>query len=297
MAEHYSPLRYPGGKAKLASFVASVMRRNGHLHPEYVEPYAGGAGTALQLLFEEYADRIVINDADPRVHAFWWSVTKRTSPFIDAIRATSVTVDEWHRQREVYDKCDLRARFRLGFATFFLNRTTRSGIIHNGGPIGGYDQRGRYKIDARYNSEELIRRISRIGTYSDRIGTSADDGLALLENLAANRERATDAFVYLDPPYYVKGRQLYMNHFTPRQHEELAAFLQAGPAFSWILTYDKAPAIQRMYAGLHQLKLSLSYSASQRRRGSELLVHPPTVTITERDRLALQCGRGWRRPA
>ena len=102
MAEHYSPLRYPGGKAKLAPFVASVMRRNGHLHPEYVEPYAGGAGSALKLLFEEYADRVIINDADPRLHSFWWAVTKRTSEFIDAVRATSVTVDEWYRQREIY---------------------------------------------------------------------------------------------------------------------------------------------------------------------------------------------------
>lgn len=286
MAEHYSPLRYPGGKAKLAPFVASIMRRNGRMRPEYLEPYAGGAGTALKLLFEEYADRVVINDADQRVRCFWWAVTQRTPEFVALIRTTAVSVDEWHHQREIYERRDLRAPFRLGFATFFLNRTTRSGIVHNGGPIGGYDQTGNYKIDARYNSEELIRRIVRIGAYSDRIETTAADGLALLELLAGDSERAKQAFVYLDPPYYAKGRELYMNHFTPEQHGSLAAFLRADPGFAWILTYDNVVAIRRLYAGFPQLSFSLSYSAYERRQGSELLIHPASVAVTAQGSVA-----------
>ena len=280
MAEHYSPLRYPGGKAKLAPFIASVMRQNGHVRPEYFEPYAGGAGTALKLLFEEYVERVVINDADARVRCFWWAVTQRTAEFIELVRTTAVSVDEWQRQRHVYDRHDLRAPFRLGFATFFLNRTTRSGIVHNGGPIGGYDQSGNYKIDARYNPDGLVRRIVRIGAYSDRIETTSVDGLALLEDLARDRQRAEHAFVYLDPPYYAKGRELYMNHFTPQQHESLATFLRNAPGFSWILTYDNVPAIRCLYAGLPQLSFALSYSAYERRQGSELLVHPPSLAVT-----------------
>ena len=226
MAEHYSPLRYPGGKAKLARFLAAVLHRNGHVRSEYVEPYAGGAGIALKLLFEEYVDRVVINDADPCIRSFWWAVTRRTREFIELVQATPATLDVWHRQREIYKRCDCEAPLHLGFATFFLNRTTRSGIVHNGGPIGGYKQTGNYKIDARYNSKELVRRIVRIGAYSDRIETKGEDGQALLQNLARDRERAEQTFVYLDPPYYSKGRALYMNHFTPQQHESLARFLQ-----------------------------------------------------------------------
>ena len=286
MAEHYSPLRYPGGKARLAPFLAAILHRNGHVRSEYVEPYAGGAGIALQLLFEEYVDRVVINDADPRVHSFWWAVTRRTREFIELVRATPVTVDAWHQQREVYATCDPETPLRLGFATFFLNRTTRSGIVHNGGPIGGYDQTGNYKIDARYNAKTLVRRIVRIGAYADRIETKGEDGQDLLEDLASDGERAERAFVYLDPPYYGKGRALYMNHFTPEQHKSLAAFLQDGPGFNWILTYDDVAAIRRLYKEFSLLSFSLSYAAYERRLGSELLIHPPSVSVTAEERIA-----------
>ena len=286
MAKHYSPLRYPGGKAKLARFLTAVLHRNGRVRPEYVEPYAGGAGIALQLLFEEYVDRVVINDADPRLRSFWWAVSQRTREFIELLRTTPVTVDAWHRQREIYARCDFEAPLRLGFATFFLNRTSRSGIVHNSGPIGGYDQTGNYKIDARYNSRELVKRIVRIGAYADRIETKGEDGQDLLESLAKDRERAKRAFVYLDPPYYAKGRALYMNHFTRQQHESLAAFLQDSPGFDWILTYDDVSSIRRLYEGFSQLSFSLSYSAYERRLGSELLIYPSSVSLTAKERIA-----------
>ncbi len=169
---------------------------------------------------------------------------------------------------------------------FFLNRTTRSGIVHNGGPIGGYDQTGNYKIDARYNAKALMRRIVRIGAYADRIEPKGEDGQDLLEDLARDGKRAERAFVYLDPPYYGKGRALYMNHFTPEQHKSLAAFLQGGPGFDWILTYDDVGAVRRLYKEFSLLRFSLSYAAYERRLGSELLVHPPSVSVTAEERIA-----------
>lgn len=286
MAEHYSPLRYPGGKGKLARFLSAVLQRNGHARPAYVEPYAGGAGVALQLLFEEYVEHVVINDADPRVHSFWWAIARRTREFVNLLSTTPVSVEEWRRQREIYTQCDVGRPLRLGFATFFLNRTTRSGIVHNGGPIGGYDQTGNYRIDARYNSTDLTRRIVRIGAFADRIEVKGEDGLALLEELAKDRERARSTFVYLDPPYYSKGRELYMNHFTRSQHESLAAFLRDDPGFSWLLTYDDVGEIRRLYKGLPLSNFSLSYTAYQRRQGSELLIHPPGVRVTAQERKA-----------
>ena len=282
--EYYSPLRYPGGKTKLAPFIAAVMRRNGHVRPEYVEPFAGGAGVALQLLFEEYADRVVINDADPRIHCFWLAVTEYTREFIELVRTVPVSVDEWHRQREVYATCDLTSPFSLGFATFFLNRTGRSGIIHSGGPIGGYDQTGNYKIDARFNRDDLIRRIIRIGAYADRIDTSGYDGLRLLKTLAEDRARNGRSVVYLDPPYCDKSWELYLNHFTDEQHEALAIFLREGVEFTWILTYDNVSTIRQLYRGLPQIIFNLSYSAYKSRKGSELLIHPRNVLVTREER-------------
>lgn len=280
MSEHYSPLRYPGGKAKLGDFLIRVIRSNGFIEPEYVEPYAGGAAVALRLLFEEYVDSIVINDADPRVYCFWKAVAEQTGEFKDRVRATPASVDEWFRQREIYRESDLDKPFELGFAMFYLNRTTRSGIVHNGGPIGGYDQTGNYLINARYNPEELVRRIHRIGVYADRIDLSCCDGLELLQGIAEDSDRARNVFAYLDPPYFDKGRELYMNHFTPAEHEALASFLGGDPGFAWVLTYDDVEAIGSLYAELPNVRFGLSYSAHTRKEGSELLVHPPDVEVS-----------------
>ncbi|WP_420615093.1 DNA adenine methylase [Candidatus Palauibacter sp.] len=291
--EHYSPLRYPGGKAKLAPFIAAVMRRNGHVYPEYVEPYAGGAGVALHLLFEEYADRVIINDADPRIHCFWVAATQYTEEFVELVRVTPVSVDEWYRQREIYTICDMESPLLLGFATFFLNRTGRSGITHSGGPIGGYDQTGTYKIDARFNRDDLCRRLVRIGAFADRIEAVNKDGLRLLERLAEDRSRIDETVVYLDPPYHDKSDELYLNHFTDEQHGALARFLRKEAEFAWILTYDDAPAIRELYRESPQMVVNLKYSAYKSRKGWELLIHPPSMAITKTEQAVLpRVGRG-----
>jgi DNA adenine methylase len=287
MSEPYSPLRYPGGKAKLANFLIKVLQSNGLREPHYVEPYAGGAGAALRLLFEEYVEAITINDADRRVRCFWTAVTTQNDAFLGMLDDVEVSVDEWRRQRAVYDNQDVEDELELGFATFFLNRTTRSGIIHNGGPIGGFDQAGNYKIDARFNRPQLARRIQRVGIYADRIDVSGEDGLLLLQTLNQDVVGARNTLVYLDPPYYAKGAELYLNRFTHIQHRQLAEYLSTPKAFPWVMTYDNVPQIRELYAAFPQLCFNLSYSAYERRAGKELLVHPVSVRITTEARQAL----------
>lgn len=279
MSEPYSPLRYPGGKAKLSDFLIEVIKGNDLLQPHYIEPYAGGAGAALRLLFEEFVEAITINDADPRIRCFWQAATLHNDAFLGLLQDVNVTVEEWHKQRAIYDKRDLRKVLELGFATFFLNRTSRSGIIHNGGPIGGHDQTGNYLINARFNREQLSRRIQRIGIYSDRISVSGDDGLVLLKKLNKSHVRANNTFVYLDPPYYAKGPELYMNRFTGYQHSQLATYLQTPKNFLWVMTYDDVEAIRNLYTGLPQFSFNLQYSANGHRKGQELLIHPESVLI------------------
>jgi len=278
MAEPYSPLRYPGGKAKLTALLVRVMEHNGIRNAEYVEPFAGGAGAALRLLCEEYVDSIIINDADVRIWAFWEAITRHNEQFLDLLRDVSVSVDEWLTQREIYERRDLRSVLRLGFATFYLNRTARSGIVHNGGPIGGYDQQGKYKIGVRFNRQQLARRIERIGAYSDRIEVSRHDGLALLRYLARRRHRQ-GTFVYLDPPYYSKGRELYMNMMTHGEHAALARFLGRPRKLPWIMTYDNVREVRQLYSTFPHIAFNLTYSAYERREGQELLIHPTHLEL------------------
>ncbi|KIX15499.1 DNA adenine methylase [Dethiosulfatarculus sandiegensis] len=280
MSEPYSPLRYPGGKAKLSPFLIQVLAHNSIVEPHYVEPYAGGAGAALRLLFEEYVESITINDADYRIRCFWDAVTGYNEEFLDLLTKTEVSVAEWYEQRKIYEAGNVEDILKLGFATFFLNRTTRSGIIHNGGPIGGYEQNGKYKINARYNRDQLARRIYRIGAYADRIKVSGLDGLDCIKEVS-HSQTADRTFIYLDPPYYVKGASLYMNRFTHVQHQQLADHLLSSSHTPWVLTYDNVGPIRALYNTLPQIQFTLGYSAYTYREGKEVLIHSNTLNVPQ----------------
>ena len=78
-----------------------------------------------------------------------------------------------------------------------------------GGPIGGLDQSGPWKIDARFNKETLSNRIQQIAAYKTRITVSKKDGIAQTNHYLTKK----NALIYLDPPYYDKGATLYLNHY------------------------------------------------------------------------------------
>ncbi|MBD0865950.1 MAG: DNA adenine methylase, partial [Rhodobacteraceae bacterium] len=172
-----SPLRYPGGKTSLYPLVWQILQLNRLCRRHYVEPYAGGCGLALALLYGGHVSDIHINDIDRSIWAFWHSVLENTDEFAQLIRTAPLTIDEWHRQREVHSRNDGSNPLALGFAAFFLNRTNRSGIIGKAGVIGGWDQSGPYKIDCRFNREDLERRVRRVAKYSSRIHLTCLDAL------------------------------------------------------------------------------------------------------------------------
>ena len=144
----YTPLRYPGGKRRLAPVVKRLLEDNRLKNVDYVEPYAGGAAIALALLLEEYASTVHINDLSRPVYAFWHTVLNHTLDLCRRIECVKVTMREWHRQRAIYEERDTADLGDLGFAALFLNRTNRSGII-GGGVIGGKHQNGEWALDVR----------------------------------------------------------------------------------------------------------------------------------------------------
>ena len=270
---HYSPLRYPGGKTSLFPFFDRVMRENGLEHVTYVEPYAGGAGAALALLLLEKVDRIVINDFDPAIYAFWKSAIFSSERFIASIMSTSVSVKEWRRQRQIY-RDPKSKQFELGFATFFLNRTNISGIL-DGGPIGGLDQHGKWKIDARYNKQGLIERICQLAAYKNRITVCNKDGVKLISEYLGKR----NTFVYLDPPYFAKGATLYLNHYQKKDHEALARKLNKKAEACWLLTYDNQREIRDLYPKRQIMGFSLRYNAYEARSGKEIMVVSDALSV------------------
>lgn len=277
-----SPLRYPGGKRVLANFLARVIKVNRMRDPVYIEAYAGGAGAALALLFGEKVSHIVLNDKDPCVHAFWRAILNQTGRFLDLLETTPITIEEWRRQREIYNHPSRQGQLKLGFATFFLNRCNRSGILVSGGPIGGYAQEGKWRLDARFNRLALRDRIEKIELYRDRIEVHNLDALEFLrDTVRPITSRQTPCLVYLDPPYYAKGRQLYLNSYTHFDHVALARFLRKARFFKWVLTYDNVHQIRELYDEFACHPFNLSYSAYDRRIGSELLITDPRLSLPD----------------
>lgn len=282
MAIPTSPLRYPGGKQILARVLAHLVHVNKREGGIYAEPYAGGGGAALSLLYGEHVQLLLLNDADRNIFAFWDSVLNKTSRFLKLLETTPVTIREWERQREVYRHPSRHSLLRLGFATFYLNRCNRSGIIGNGSVIGGLDQTGKWKIDARFNRVTLRRRIERIALYRDRIRVSNMDALQFLRGELSERDTTGRAFVYLDPPYFGMGDRLYLNAYQREDHRNLSRYLIDEASFVWVLSYDNCRQIRDLYREVRRVRFALGYSAREWRLGRELLIFKPDVTFPER---------------
>lgn len=273
-----TPLRYPGGKACLAPTLARLLDANGLVRPIFVEPYAGGAGASLQLLFGEYVESIFINDLDYRIFSLWWSLLKFPNRFVDRIATVKLTIAEWKRQRGIYRDPRRHSRFDVGFSAFYLNRTNRSGILVNGGPIGGLEQRGRWRLGARFTRANLIDRILRIGAYRERISIFNLDALAFID-LVDRLGNGRRSFIYLDPPYYVKGADLYISGYGHADHAQVARAMMSREEPCWAATYDDVAQIRRLYRPCRVVPFQLRYTAQGSRVGRELLITPKGLRV------------------
>lgn len=261
-----SPLRYPGGKSQLTPLVIELLRTNRLFEGTYVEPFAGGCGIACSLLLNNYMSEIWINDIDPAIYAFWATVLRHTDALCEKIEQTPVTINEWVLQREI-QRSSRPKLFDLGFSTFFLNRTNRSGIL-KAGMIGGLAQEGDYKLDCRFNKVDLVRKIRRIAMYRDQIRLTKLDAA---EFLATNvKGLPKKSLINIDPPYYGKGPELYCSFYKHEDHVALACTISKLDR-PWILTYDDTDEIRKIYARRKVSELSLLYSAQVKRVGVELL--------------------------
>jgi DNA adenine methylase len=284
MAAAASPLRYPGGKACLYDLMSLILRQNKMSRLDYAEPYAGGCGLALSLLFAGDVADIHINDIDASIWAFWHSVLERTEELVAKIKETPVTIAEWHVQRQIHRDQNLEDALALGFSTFFLNRTNRSGIITGASVIGGLSQTGNYLIDCRYNVDDLVNRIRRIKKYKDRIHLTNLDALEFLKRAPVDLPPST--FFCIDPPYFNKGSSLYTSFYVEQDHEALAdEVLKMN--FPWIVTYDQTNEIQSLYKSRRQFCFDINYSVQTKKVGTELLIASKGLRIPDeiRERL------------
>lgn len=273
-----SPLRYPGGKHKLSSFVSLVIGNLGLTNCTYIEPFAGGAGVALALLFEGRVNSIVINDYDKAIYSFWRAVKQEPKALIKRIESIPVTIEEWHKQKYIY--CNSKAySLDLAVATLFLNRTNRSGIL-NAGPIGGYSQSGDWHLDVRFNKQIIIDKIKKISEYRNNISVYNKDIISILKKYSKNTDN--NLFFYFDPPYYNKGQKLYKNYFNHNDHVRIHDVITNEISAPWILTYDDVQPIIELYSKYQMRRFDLTYSVANKGIASELVFFQMRMVVPHR---------------
>jgi DNA adenine methylase len=283
-----SPLRYPGAKRRLSGFIAEAIRLNGLRPGLFVEPFAGGASVALQLLNDDLVDRVALGERDPLVASFWKVVFYDSDWLIDQLERVPLTLDQWDKLKKRPGRTD-RQR---ALSCLFLNRTSFSGIMATGaGPIGGRLQKSDYRIDCRYNVETLTKRIQQAAQLAHKVAlvesTSWEQTLA---RVAAFKLPAQHVMYYFDPPFYHRAERLYSHYFTPQDHQALHDTIMSLRS-PWLLSYDAAAPIIAMYAdnGRRPRHVELLYSL----RASSSPTHARELIVSNLKRLPTKT-RLWR---
>jgi len=282
-ARYRTPLRYPGGKQKLAPFIREIIQSNGLEGGHYVEPYAGGAGVAIELLVNGTVGHVHLNDSSLPIYAFWMAILGDADAFCRRLEMIPIDVDEWRRQREILRHPNEVPLHDLGFAAFYLNRTNRSGVL-SGGVIGGLQQTGEWKIDARFPRQELISRIELIASLRDSITITGLDAEEYFRDEVANLPENT--LIYCDPPYFEKANRLYLNHYAPGDHQRIAEMIRAETERKWVVSYDGVPEILGYYEGSRKFLYDLQYNASKAYKGKEVFIFSDDLVVPRRSELA-----------
>ena len=259
-----------------------MIKKLDHVGGVYIEPFAGGAGIAMGLLENDLVSDVVINDLDKGIYSFWRAALSETDRFFEEIMNVPLTMDEWRRQRNICFNNNRKYSYELGFATFYMNRTNRSGII-KGGVIGGQEQQGIWKLDARFNRKALAERIEKIAKRKAHIHLYNKDIGSFVEKYVP--KYVDNALIYFDPPYFDKGKQLYLNFFDYDDHLRIEKMIREKVTCDWIITYDDAPEIAHIYDGYNLKRYDLNYSVSEKRKASEIIIFSKNNMIPNAEEL------------
>ncbi|HCY83248.1 MAG TPA: DNA methyltransferase, partial [Xanthomarina gelatinilytica] len=202
-------------------------------------------------------------------YAFWHSVLNKTNQLCEKIDNAELTIDEWKKQREIQSNKRNANLLDLGFSTFYLNRTNRSGII-TAGVMGGIDQTGNYLMDCRFNKTDLISRIKKIAKEKKRIRLYRKDAVKLIDKIQLEAENENVVF-YFDPPYYLKADSLYMNHYEDKNHKKVSEKIKSIQNIKWIVSYDNVPEIRELYSDCSNKAFEFKHTAYEIRDGKEIL--------------------------
>lgn len=278
-----SPLRYPGGKAKLYPIISKLVAANGGVYSTFIEPFCGGAALSLKLLSKKEVIGADINDKDQRIYEIWHLIKTNPSFLISFIENVPLDIDTWRAMKEMIKgsgNADMR-----GCSAFYLNRCNRSGIL-DASPIGGKSQMGTYKLDARFNRQALAESVRQTGKLLFRAAVHHNDGLAFIDKYFTGAfpymTYPDDLFFFIDPPYIEQGNSLYTCKMSLEDHAELAHALTGRYKDArWVATYDDHALVRELYRGFPIFEIPTTYHANRAKRAHELIVLSNAINFEE----------------
>lgn len=266
-----SPLRYPGAQRRLVPYIRSAIHYNDVEPTLFIEPFAGGASVAIQLLGEGTVEQIGLADKDKLVSAFWKVVFSEPEWLIDRVQEVEPSLELWKALKtQVADgQLDL---YQRAFACLYLNRTSFSGILHpHAGPLGGYEQDSEHDIACRFSKDNIIDRIRRLGNLRNRVAfvwnKSWRGSITLIGDMQSRGSISDDVFYYLDPPFFNKSEKLYQHSFGSSDHAQLRNQLTLLDD-NWLLSYDDCEKVWQYYGGLGLTGGSLSFVYGPKSNGT-----------------------------
>lgn len=255
--------RYPGGKSKLRKLISSQTTALFDTESEYREPFFGGGSIGLQVLEDRSSiKKIWINDKDLGISCLWTTVINNPDLLLSLVESFEPSIDKFDEFKEkltTYSESDLKTELELaeyGFMKLAIHQISYSGLgTKSGGPLGGRKKCNisgqgstsevKYPIDCRWSPKSICKKVKQL---SNRLRTFdiRDNKCTNLDFTDVINDNENKAVIYLDPPYYVKGNDLYQHGFSIEDHKRLAKTLK-NTNHKWILSYDDCFEIRELY--------------------------------------------------
>lgn len=259
MQKFLSPLRYPGGKNKLAKYIKKVLDYNRFKTKILVEPFVGGGSVSLNFLLNGWTEKVVIADRDQLIYSFWKTLFNNPDYLIRFIKDVDVNIENFYKYKEIATDKKIDDEKKLAEACLFLNRTSFSGILkNNAGPLGGKGQNSNYKINCRFNKKSLIEKIKYFSQFKNKVIVllyNWKETIKYVEKIKGNDK----TLFYFDPPFYKKADGLYRYYFEEKEHLILSKKIK-NLKNKWILSYDRAKKIREIYKEYIRGSFAFPYS-------------------------------------
>jgi DNA adenine methylase len=255
--------RYPGGKKKLSSIIVDNLKQlNQNKKMQYREPFMGGGGICFKFL--DQAESIWINDKDIGISCLWTSVINYPDELQELVMNLVPSTKYFYLFKDMLLSkedmpLDKDSIVNYGFMKLAIHQMSYSGLgTKSGGPLGGVSQESKYKIDCRWSPAYICQKIVKNNEIL-KLKKIHSGKCTNVDFEDCIRDESELALIYLDPPYYIKGNDLYQHGFTYDNHKRLSESLK-NSNHEWLLSYDACEEIKTLYSWADIQVIDVNYS-------------------------------------